>query len=90
MITSDRIPELLEFWLSNGQTYESLSEAITERITTLKSELKSFRQGVRPSYISSEIGERMSNISNYEKALELLKEKQNDNWYYDISKKKTV
>lgn len=79
MITPDRIPELLEFWLSNGQTYDSLSEAITERITTLKSELKSFRQGVRPSYISSEIGEIMGNISNYEQALELLKEKQNDN-----------
>ena len=90
MITPDRIPELLEFWLSNGQTYESLSEAITERITTLKNELKSFRQGVRPSYISSEIGEIMSNISNYEKALELLEGMQNDNWYYDISKKKTV
>ena len=90
MITSDRIPELLEFWLSNGQTYESLSEAITERITTLKSELKSFRQGVRSSYVSSEIGEIMGNIYNYEKALELLEEKQNDNWYYDISKKKTV
>lgn len=79
MITPDRIPELLEFWLSNGQTYESLSEAITERITTLKNELKSFEQGVRPSYVSSEIGERMSNISNYEQALKLLKEKQNDN-----------
>tara|TARA_R110002050_G_scaffold66335_1_gene143315 strand:+ start:581 stop:820 length:240 start_codon:yes stop_codon:yes gene_type:complete len=79
MITSDRIPELLEFWLSNGQTYESLSEAITERITTLKNELKSFEQGVRPSYVSSEIGERMSNISNYEKALELLEGMQNDN-----------
>lgn len=90
MITPDRISELLEFWLSNGQTYESLSEAITERITTLKNELKSFEQGVRPSYVSSEIGERMSNISNYEQALKLLKEKQNDNWYYDISKKKTV
>ena len=79
MITSDRIPELLEFWLSNGQTYESLSEAITERITTLKNELKSFEQGVRPSYVSAEIGEIMGNISNYEQALELLKEKQNDN-----------
>ena len=79
MITPDRISELLEFWLSNGQTYESLSEAITERITTLKNELKSFEQGVRPSYVSSEIGERMSNISNYEQALKLLKEKQNDN-----------
>ena len=79
MITSDRIPELLEFWLSNGQTYESLRLAITERITTLKNELKSFEQGVRSSYVSSEIGERMSNISNYEQALELLKEKQNDN-----------
>ena len=79
MITSDRIPELLEFWLSNGQTYESLRLAINVRITTLKNELKSFEQGVRPSYVSSEIGERMSNISNYEKALELLKEKQNDN-----------
>lgn len=79
MITPDRIPELLEFWLSNGQTYESLSEAITTRITTLKNELKSFEQGVRPSYVSSEIGERMSNISNYEQALKLLKEKQNDN-----------
>lgn len=79
MITPDRIPELLEFWLSNGQTYESLSEAINVRITTLKNELKSFEQGVRPSYVSSEIGERMSNISNYEQALKLLKEKQNDN-----------
>lgn len=76
MITPDRIPELLEFWLSNGQTYESLGDAITNRIATLKNELKSFRQGVRSSYVSSEMGEIMGNIYNYEKALELLKEKQ--------------
>jgi hypothetical protein len=79
MITPDRIPELLEFWLSNGQTYESLSEAITTRITTLKSELKSFRQGVRPSYVSAEIGEIMGNIYNYEQALEILEGMKNDN-----------
>jgi hypothetical protein len=79
MITPDRIPELLKFWLSNGQTYESLSEAINVRITTLKNELKSFRQGVRPSYVSAEMGEIMSNIYNYEQALELLEGMQNDN-----------
>jgi len=79
MITPDRIPELLKFWLSNGQTYESLSEAITERITTLKNELKSFRQGVRPSYVSAEMSDIMSNIYNYEQALELLEGMQNDN-----------
>jgi hypothetical protein len=79
MITPDRIPDLLEFWLSNGQTYESLSEAINVRITTLKNELKSFRQGVRPSYVSAEMGEIMSNIYNYEQALELLEGMQNDN-----------
>ena len=90
MITPDRIPELLKFWLSNGQTYESLSEAIIARITTLKSELKSFRQGVRPSYMSAEMGNIIDNIYNYEKALEILEEMKNDNWYYDISKKKTV
>jgi hypothetical protein len=79
MITPDRIPELLEFWLSNGQTYESLSEAIIARITTLKSELKSFKQGVRSSYVSSEMGEIMGNIYNYEQALKLLEGMQNDN-----------
>jgi hypothetical protein len=79
MITPDRIPDLLEFWLSNGQTYESLSEAINVRITTLKNELKSFKQGVRSSYVSSEIGEIMSNIYNYEQALKLLEGMQNDN-----------
>jgi hypothetical protein len=79
MITPDSIPELLEFWLSNGQTYESLSEAIIARITTLKSELKSFKQGVRPSYMSAEIGEIMSNIYNYEQALEILEGMKNDN-----------
>ena len=79
MITPDRIPELLKFWLSNGQTYESLSEAIIARITTLKSELKSFRQGVRPSYMSAEMGNIIDNIYNYEKALEILEEMKNDN-----------
>ena len=88
MLVIDR--ELIEYWLADHQTYESLSEAITTRITTLKSELKSFRQGVRPSYVSAEIGEIMGNIYNYEQALEILEGMKNDNWYYDISKKKTV
>jgi hypothetical protein len=40
--------------------------------------------------VSAEMGEIMSNIYNYEQALELLEGMQNDNWYYDISKRKTV
>jgi len=64
--------ELIEYWLADHQTYESLSDAITNRIATLKNELKSFRQGVRPSYVSSEMGDIMGNIYNYEQALEIL------------------
>jgi len=70
--------KMIEVYLHNGETYESLKQGFTNRIATLKRELKSFREGVRPSYVSAEMGNTMANIYNYEQALELVEEMQND------------
>ena len=70
--------KMIEVYLHNGETYESLKEGFAKRITTLKRELKSFRDGVRPSYVSAEMGDMMGNIYNYEQAIELVEEMQND------------
>ena len=70
--------KMIEVYLHNGETYESLKQGFTDRIATLKRELKSFREGVRPSYVSAEMGNTMANIYNYEQAIELVQEMQSE------------
>lgn len=70
--------KMIEVYLHNGETYESLHQGFTNRIATLKRELKSFRDGVRPSYVSAEMGNTMANIYNYEQAIELVEEMKNE------------
>lgn len=68
---------MIKQWLDGGlYTYDSLKETLNLMITDKKTDIEKLRKqhgnGVRPSFVSTEIVCLYNSINNYEKALKLL------------------
>ncbi len=68
---------MIKQWLDGGlYTYDSLKETlnlmITDKKTDIENLIKQHGNGVRPSFVSTEIVCLYNSINNYEKALKLL------------------
>jgi len=69
---------IIKNWLDKGlYTYDGLEETLSVMIVKKLSEIKSLEKrygdGVRPSFVSTEIVCLHGSIHNYEKALQILK-----------------
>ena len=68
---------MIKQWLDGGlYTYDSLKETlnlmITDKKTDIENLIKQHGNGVRPSFVSTEIVCLYNSINNYEKALKIL------------------